>query len=193
MLPGRLTEPRGGRSIAFMKLAALLLPIFFFAACSDGPAAGRGGRGEAQALASSAPPAVALSGRVTDAAAILDPDFEARLSARLERLERESGRQLVVVTVPSLGGRDVAGFTRDLGNAWGIGRADEDDGVILLIAPRERQARIAVGEGLETVLTDAACREILASDILPRFRSGDLPGGIEAGVAALIARLLPAG
>jgi uncharacterized protein len=175
--------------LALVKLALLLLPIWF-AACSDGPAAGRGGSGEAQALVTPAPPAVALAGRVTDAAAILDPAREARLAGRLERLERATGRQLVVVTVPSLSGREVADFTRDLANAWGIGRADEDDGVVFLVAPRERRARIEVGTGLETVLTDAACREILTRDVLPRFRSGDLAGGIEAGVAALVARLL---
>jgi uncharacterized protein len=171
-----------------MKPIALLLPILC-AACSDVGGAPPGATGNAQALAAPAAPAVALAGRVTDAAQVLEPDFEARLSDRLEQLERRTGRQLVVVTVASLGGRDVADFTRDLGNAWGIGRPDEDDGVILLVAPNERQARIAVGEGLERVLTDAACREILARDILPRFRTGDLPGGIEAGVDALIARL----
>lgn len=132
---------------------------------------------------------MALAGRVTDGAEILEPAAEAKLSGKLETLERATGRQLVVVTVPTLGGRDIAAFTRDLGNAWGIGREKEDDGVILLVAPNERQVRIAVGHGLEGTLTDDICSQIIESEMLPHFRRSDLRGGIEAGVDALVSRL----
>ena len=96
---------------------------------------------------------------------------------------------MVVATVPTLGGADVATFTKDLANKWGIGRKDYDDGVVLLVAPNERKVRIAVGYGLEKSLTPDLCKQIIDQQMLPRFREGDLAGGIEAGAKALIARL----
>ena len=130
-----------------------------------------------------------LAGWVTDAAHILSPEQQARLSAKLQQLERSTQHQVVVVTVPTLGGRDVADFTRDLANEWGIGRKGYNDGVVLLVAPNERKVRLAVGYGLEGKLTDNACQQIIEKTMLPRFRQGDVPGGIEAGTDALIALL----
>jgi uncharacterized protein len=170
-----------------------LVQIIAFASaalvCSNGEASGLRSRDNLAVAARTAPPAVALTGRVTDAAQILTPAQEAKLSGKLERLERATGRQLVVATVPTLAGRDVADFTRDLGRKWGIGRKGYNDGVVLLIAPNERKVRIAVGYGLEKTLTNALCKQIIDQQMLPRFREGDLPGGIEAGANALIARL----
>ena len=95
----------------------------------------------------------------------------------------------MIVTVPTLDGQDIAVFTRNLGRHWGVGRKGHNDGVILLVAPAERKVRIAVGYGLEKTLPDAACQQILAQQVLPRFSKGDLPGGIPAGAEALIAKL----
>jgi len=134
-------------------------------------------------------PVIALAGRVTDAADILDPAQEAALAAKLEGLERRTKHQMVIVTAPSLGGRDIADFTRDLANAWGIGREKEDDGVVLLVAPHDRSVRIAVGHGLEKTLTHEVCSQIIKEQMLSRFRNGDLPGGIDAGTNELIKRL----
>ncbi len=125
-----------------------------------------------------APPSLALTGRVTDAAEILTPAQEASLSAKLERLERMTNHQMVIATVPSLGGLDVATFARNLANSWGIGRKGHNDGVVLLVAPNERKVRIAVGYGLEKTLTHALCKQIIDEQMLPRFRKGDLPLGI---------------
>jgi len=143
-----------------------------------------------------APPVVAvpsasllLTGRVTDAAHVLSPEQQVRLSAKLEQFERSTQHQMVVVTVPTLSGRDVADFTRDLANKWGIGRKGYNDGVVLLVAPNERKVRIAVGYGLERTLTHHVCQQIIDKAMLPRFRHDDLAGGIEAGTDALIARL----
>jgi uncharacterized protein len=130
-----------------------------------------------------------LAGRVTDAAHILSSEQKAKLSAKLQQFERATRHQMVVATVPTLGGRDVADFTRDLSNSWGIGRKGYNDGVVLLVAPNELKVRIAVGYGLEKKLTHVVCQQIIDNAILPRFRRGDLAGGIEAGTDALIARL----
>jgi uncharacterized protein len=70
-----------------------------------------------------------------------------------------------------------------------LGRKGYNDGVVLLVAPNEHKVRIAVGYGLEKQLTDEICQQIIAEKMLPRFREGQLAGGIQAGADALIARL----
>ncbi len=161
-------------------VVGFLMPL----ACCDWLEGSGTGRG-----AEAAPPPVRLTGRVTDAAGILSAGEEAALTTKLKRLEGKTGRQFVVATVRSLGGRDVADFTTDLANSWGVGRAEQNDGLVLLVAPTERKVRIAVGYGLERRLPNAICQQIIDEHMLPRFRQGDLPGGIEAGADALIARL----
>lgn len=127
----------------------------------------------------------ALSGRVVDAADLLDPAQEAALTARLEALERQSGRQLVVATIPDLQGHEIGDFSYRLGRSWGIGDKERDDGTLLVVAPTERKVWIATGYGVEGVVTDALAARIYRTAIIPRFRQGDFPGGIAAGVDAL--------
>lgn len=168
-----------------LKAAAIALVLTMPAACSDGPATDQAQRPRYGPSA----PMVQMVGRVTDAAEILPLSAEAQLSGMLEQLERTTGHQAVVVTVPSLDGRSIASVTTDLGNAWGIGRKGQNDGIILLVAPNERRVRIGVGYGLERTLTDDLCSEIIQREILPHFRNGDLTRGIEAGVEALASHL----
>ena len=130
-----------------------------------------------------------LSGRVVDAAHVLASDRAAALTQKLAALEASSGRQLVVATVPDLEGLDIQDYGVQLGNAWVIGDKARDDGVILLVAPNERKVGIQVGYGLESVLTDALSGVIIRRTILPAFRAGDLPGGIEAGADAIAEQL----
>lgn len=132
-----------------------------------------------------APDFPALTGRVVDAADVLPPATEQAIEARLAAVEQATGHQLVVATVPSLGGRPIEDFGYQLGRSWGIGSKDKDDGAILLVAPNDRKVRIEVGYGLEPVLTDAMAGLIIRERILPAFRDGDLPGGVEAGVDAI--------
>lgn len=130
-----------------------------------------------------------LSGRVVDNANLLDPAQEQAISARLDALEKQSGRQLVVVTLPDLNGYDISDYGYQLGRAWGIGTKARNDGALLIIAPHERRIRIEVGYGLEGILTDAMSSQIIRNSITPYFKQGDFPGGIDAGVDAL-AKLL---
>ncbi len=135
----------------------------------------------------------ALSGRVVDQAGLLQPQARARLETRLARHEQATGQQVVVVTLPALDGYEIEDFGYQLGRHWGIGRAGEDDGVLLIVALAERRVRIEVGYGLEGTLTDALSSRIIQGAILPAFREGDFAGGIEAGVAALLGVLGEAG
>ncbi|MBX9460747.1 MAG: TPM domain-containing protein [Brevundimonas sp.] len=131
----------------------------------------------------------ALSGRVVDQARLLTPEKEAELTARLEALERDTSDQLVVVTLDSLQGLEIEDYGYRLGRAWGIGQAEENNGVLLIVAPNERKVRIEVGYGLEPILTDGLSALIIHNEILPSFREGRFEQGIEQGVTAVEAQL----
>jgi uncharacterized protein len=133
----------------------------------------------------------ALTGRVVDGANLLSAAEEASLTGELAALERRTTNQLVVVTVPALGGRQSADYSRDLGNHWGIGQANRNNGILLVVAPNERQIRIEVGIGLTATLTNEAASQIIARDLLPQFRAGNWFAGIQTGSRAIIARLMP--
>ncbi len=123
-----------------------------------------------------------LSGQIVDNANLLSDAEEAQLLASLQVLEGTSSDQLVVVTLPSLQGFSIEDFGYKLGRHWGIGQAEKDNGVLLIVAPNERKVRIEVGTRLEPILTDAMSRIIIENAILPGFRRGDFPAGIAAGV-----------
>ena len=126
-----------------------------------------------------------LTGRVVDAAHVLTPEVISELTQRSATVEGQSGRQLVVATVPSLGGLEIEDYGYKLGRAWGIGEKGKNDGLILLVAPNERKVRIEVGYGLEGDVTDALSSVVINQKILPRFKAGDIPGGVQAGGDAL--------
>ena len=96
-----------------------------------------------------------LTGRVVDQANLLLPAQEAELTSKLAALETQTGRQLVVATVASLEGRTIEDYGYRLGREWAIGQTEEDDGVVLLVAPNERKVRIETGYGARVFLTDA--------------------------------------
>ena len=131
----------------------------------------------------------ALSGRVVDTANVISSGAESTLTGNLRALEEQSGVQCVVVTVPSLQGADIGDFGYQLGREWGIGNKDTDSGVLLILAPSERQVRIEVGYGNEGDLTDAAAKLIIENVITPRLREGDFDAAMLMGVTAISAQI----
>jgi uncharacterized protein len=131
----------------------------------------------------------ALTGRVVDDAGLLDQPDRAALTESLAGLEAKTTDQLVVVTLKSLQGISIEDYGYQLGRQWQIGMRDTNKGVLLIVAADERKVRIEVGYGLEGTLTDALTKYIIETSILPRFKAGDLPGGIKLG-AEQIARVL---
>lgn len=131
----------------------------------------------------------ALTGRVVDNANIIDDAREGALDAKLAAHEAETSNQVVVATVPDLQGYDIADYANRLGREWAIGTAENDNGVLLVVAPTERAVRIEVGYGLEGALTDALSRIIIQREILPAFREGDYDVGIDKGVTAMLAAI----
>src|SRR3954467_5438396 len=137
----------------------------------------------------SAPKFPALTGRVVDDAHILSPATTADLNSKLAALEQKTSRQLVVVTIPSLGGYEISDYGYQLGRAWGIGQKSLNNGILFIVAPNEHKTRIEVGYGLEPIVTDAFSSVVIQAQVLPKFRSGDFNGGVQAGVDALIGQL----
>lgn len=111
----------------------------------------------------------ALTGQVVDDAHILSPQIERQLTTLLQS---ETKHQVVVVTLADLEGKSIEDYGYQLGRHWGIGEKGNDNGVLLIIAPNERQVRIEVGYGLEGVLTDAVSSVIL-NNITPALTKND--------------------
>lgn len=149
-------------------LAALVLSFCLVASCA------------------AAPSFPELTGRVVDNADMLDADHTARITRMLAAHEQASGEQIVVVTLPDLGGEAIAEYGYQLGRHWGIGEADKDNGGLLIVARDERKIRIETGYGLEGRLTDAQSSIIINNVITPAFQQGDFAGGITQGVAAMV-------
>jgi uncharacterized protein len=144
------------------------------------------GMGAAYAAEPSFP---ALTGRVVDDAHLLDANARAAIERKLTDLQTKTGRQLVVVTLPSLQGYEIEDYGYRLGRAWGIGEKGTNNGALLIVAPKEHAVRIEVGYGLEGTLTDAVSRLIIENAILPRFRVNDFSGGIARGVDDIVQAL----
>ncbi|TNC12369.1 TPM domain-containing protein [Methylobacterium terricola] len=127
-----------------------------------------------------------LTGRVVDGAGLLRPEERAALAATLKAHADKTTDQVVVATLPSLQGTSVEDFANRLFRAWGLGAGAKNNGVLFLVAPNERKVRIEVGYGLEGALTDALSKVIIASAVAPKFKAGDFPGGIRAGVDGIL-------
>lgn len=131
-------------------------------------------------------PVPPLKARVTDLTATLPSAQATALEQKLAAFEAKKGSQLVVLVLPSTQPETIEQFGIRVMDAWKPGRKGVDDGVILLVAKNDRRLRIEVGYGLEGSLNDATAKRIIDETITPRFKSGDLPGGIEAGVDAIL-------
>ena len=127
-----------------------------------------------------------LQGYVNDYAGLISTETRASLEAELKNFEATDSTQIVVLTIPSLQGEDIEGFSIRVAEAWKIGQKVKDNGVIFLVAKEDKKMRIEVGRGLEGRLTDLMAGRIIDLVIKPRFKRDDFDGGVTAGVASLI-------
>ncbi|HUT36419.1 MAG TPA: TPM domain-containing protein [Planctomycetota bacterium] len=117
-------------------------------------------------------------GRVSDFAGILSAQDRDALDGLLAGLERRTTAQVAIVTLASLEGGQVDDFTHKLFQRWGVGRKGKNNGVMLLVAVRDRKARIEAGYGLEPVLPDVLAGRILREDLFPAFREERYADGL---------------
>ncbi len=128
----------------------------------------------------------ALTGRVVDNAHILSEQTQAALSGLLRAHEQKTGEQIVVATVPSLDGNDIAPYANQLFRNWQLGQKGKNNGILLLVAPTEHLTRIEVGYGLEDKITDAISSQIIQTIMLPEFKAGQMEKGVSDGTVALL-------
>ena len=129
-------------------------------------------------------------GYVTDLAHVIDPTTKARLETLCAEVEQKTGAQIAVVTINSLEGRTREDYSADLYKQLGVGSKNDNRGVLLLLAPKERQYKIEIGYGLEPVINDARAGDI-GREMVPDLRSGDYSAAALVGVTR-VAQLIAA-
>lgn len=127
------------------------------------------------------------TGLVHDYAGLLSEDQKQQLETKLVNFDNSTSNQIVVLTVLSMQGNDIADYAVELGRAWGVGGKQFNNGIILLIAKNDRKLHIATGYGLEGAIPDVTASQIIQELIKPNFRNGDYNAGINQGVDALMA------
>lgn len=126
------------------------------------------------------------TGFVNDFAGVVDASKKAALEMQLSEFQKQTGVEIAVVTVTSLSEDTIENFAVELFEEWGIGGAEKDTGILLLLAPNEREVRIEVGYGVEGALTDLQASQIISSVMTPFFRNGDFGGGLTVGAQAIM-------
>ncbi len=126
-------------------------------------------------------------GRVSDHAGIFPVDDRRALDARLAEYEQDTTHQIAVLTVPSLDGEAIEAFSLRVANTWALGQKGVDNGILVTVAPAERQVRIELGYGMNRFISDADAQQIIDEAMLPAFSAGELPQGITLGVERLMA------
>jgi uncharacterized protein len=127
-------------------------------------------------------PVPKFEARVTDLTGTLTAQQQASLEEKLAAFQARKGAQIAVLMLPTTEPEDIAQFGIRVAEAWKVGRAEPDDGLILLVAKDDRALRLEVGHGLEGALTDALSSRIINDTIAPLFKQGDFYGGINAGL-----------
>ncbi len=146
----------------------------------------------AQATPPSAMPNVQITDRreyVSDPARLLSAGVKAEVNRRLYELRQRTSVEAVVAIPPSIGDIEPQQWCEELFTAWGIGKSDKDNGVLFMISPGSRCAFIMPGYGVEGVLTDIACRRIVAQTVIPAMKDDNLDAAVESAVNLMVSAL----
>ncbi|TXD70822.1 TPM domain-containing protein [Aequorivita lipolytica] len=109
------------------------------------------------------------------------------LATKLVQYGDKTTRQIAVVTVDSISPyNDIQKYASDLGNYWGVGQKDIDNGLLIVFSKPLRKVAISTGYGTEKVLTDSICKQIIDSVMIPKFKEDKYYEGIDMGVNAII-------
>ncbi len=158
------------------KITPLLLILLFFSL-------------SLHALAATPTPPSMPANYVVDLAGIIDPASERGLNNYLRELEDKTTAQLVVLTIKSLDGESIDGFSIETAERWRLGRKDKDNGVLITIALEDRRYRVEVGYGLEGLLPDSFAGSLGRQYLAPYFKKGEYSQGITLTTLAIIGRI----
>ena len=124
---------------------------------------------------------------INDYDSIFSPSQRKELSDILYDYNIETTRQIVVVTIDSIKPySDIQKYAGNLMNYWGVGDAQKNNGLTIVVCNPCRQIGIATGTGTELILTDEICKNVIDQTIIPEFKNGNFYNGIKKGVAELI-------
>ncbi len=124
-------------------------------------------------------------GWVNDFAGVISDDYRAKISDIIQELEEKTSAEIAIVTVESIAPYDEKGYARLLFDSWKPGKKGKDNGVLMLLAVRERRWRIETGYGVEGVLPDGLCGQIGRNYMVPYFKDGKYGEGFYYGVSAV--------
>jgi uncharacterized membrane protein YgcG len=127
----------------------------------------------------------AATGYVSDYANLLRSSSKQELQDLLRSVENDTSAEVAVLTVNSLEGMSIDDYARRVFNIWGVGKKHADNGVLIVVARQERETRIQVGYGLESVVTDELAQAAIDTKLLPAFRSNDFARGLRDGVGVV--------
>jgi uncharacterized protein len=125
-----------------------------------------------------------------DLAGVIDPVTAQEIEDSLENFSRTTSNQIMVMTVTSIGGADMAEYATQLGRDWGVGHEGDNNGVVILIKVKTENEKgnafIATGYGVEGALPDVLCKRIIEQEMIPRFKENDYAGGIKDALAIIM-------
>ena len=125
----------------------------------------------------------------SDTVGVMKEDSILALDDEIDRLEEINGTQIAIVTIANTSGKKPKTYATQLFNRWGVGEAEINNGVLVLVVMEQRRIEIEVGDGANRYLTNARCKQILQNHMIPHFKSGKPDRGIAAGVRAIIGQL----
>lgn len=126
---------------------------------------------------------------INDFADVINPESEEYILSNSVTLADKTGAQLVVATVESLEGRDVDSYALDMFRDWKIGGSKDNNGVLILLAPNEREVRIEVGYGLEGRINDSKSGRFIDEYAIPRFKNDNWDEGILSLYLAVLSEI----
>lgn len=129
------------------------------------------------------------TGYVNDFANLLTREQGASLNDELAAFEKKTTIEIAVVTVPWLNNQSIEDYTKGLAKEWGVGKRGQNNGIVFLIAPKERKMRIETASGARSILTDSRADQIRDDAVIPRFKAGNMPQGIIDGTHAIMRAL----
>ncbi|QKG54545.1 TPM domain-containing protein [Hymenobacter sp. BRD67] len=128
---------------------------------------------------------------VTDQGNLLSAADAKKLDGGLRSYAEKTGTQVVVVTVPSLGGRPAADYARELGTAWGVGQRDKNNGLVVLLSAQDHKVSIQPGSGLRSSITPEVVNRVISQQMTPAFKQGNYFAGLRAGLNTLMVTANP--
>lgn len=137
------------------------------------------------ALAWNPPPSPKPSSNILDQAKALTPQELGRLNSQLNQINNTSANEIGVLIVPSLNGEEIRTVGYATGRAWGVGKRELDNGVMIVWSPGDHKIGIETGKGVEGDLPDLKCNDIIRNIMIPQFKGGHYEAGLSHAFVAV--------